>query len=284
VSDMYRFAVIGENISYSKSPEIFSAILEQLDLRGRCDILSIASEQLQAEIKRLQAEAYQGLSVTIPHKQAIMPFLDSIDRAAGIIGSVNSVKLSATVSEGHNTDWFGFVYAIKTMRILSAGTRAMVIGTGGAAAAIIYALNKSFGIKKIQVYGRSDEKLKRMQAHFGPLLGMELGRAWNPGGRFPMEEFDLIVNCTPVGGWHFEDQVPIPDWARLSKAGLYCDLNYNMDNRTVQKFISNGFAAIDGSGMLVAQAIRSFEIWTGRNVSFDPVYSKVFGAHGWGTS
>ncbi len=277
MSEMFRFAVIGQNITYSKSPDIFAAIFGLADVTGDCSIHSVSPSELKGEVALLQSKGFQGISITIPYKKAIIPLLTSIDPAATAIGSVNSVKLTGASAEGHNTDWFGFVYAIKSSRRLSASARALVIGTGGSAAAVIYALSKSFGMKKISIFGRSDDSVKLMKSHFEPLLGISLERAVGAGGRLPKVEFDLIVNCTPIGGWNLEGLNPIPAFVKLSKSGVYIDLNYNEGNRTVQRLKDEGLTAIDGSTMLVAQAVRSFEIWTGITVSFDPVYSAVFG-------
>ncbi len=89
--------------------------------------------------------------------------------------------------------------------------------------------------------------------------------------------WDIVVNCTPMGGWNHPTESPLPGWFDWSSSRLYYDLNYNGDNHLVAAARASGVETIDGSAMLVAQALQSFYIWTGRKLTFEPVYAEVFG-------
>lgn len=278
MKESHRFAVIGRDITYSKSPDIFSAIFKLVGVDGVCETISIEPEFLMPELARLISEAYQGLAVTVPYKRTIVPFLDSVDLTASKIGSVNSVHFVSAKSVGYNTDWYGFTFALGRLRQLDSNSRVLIIGYGGSAAAILYSLSTAVGVLQINITGRSHEALSRFKLHFENVFGARIVPIDSSQAVEETAEFDLIVNCTPLGGWHMPDADPIPAWARVSRRGVYFDLNYNANNKTVKRLGTEGLLSVDGSAMLVAQAIRSYEIWTGGSVPFEPVYREVFGA------
>jgi shikimate dehydrogenase len=272
-----HFALIGGEISYSRSPDIFRAVFEQLGCEGRFDLCATQSENLQAEIRRLVKSGVAGVSVTIPHKETIIRHLDSVDDLARTVGAVNSIAIRDGQLCGYNTDCYGAAFALRRAGFKGC-ERAVIIGSGGAARAVAQVLVVDFGVLDFVFCGRNAAKLADLKYHIG-YYGQDIviGAVTivDNIAQFATGE-SLVVNCTPLGGPLSPKSNPVPkslDWRQI---GFYFDLNYNADNRTVKAARDAGVRAIDGSSMLVAQALKSMELWTGTSVELEPVYTKVF--------
>jgi len=274
----YRFGLIGYRISYSKSPAIFKSIFARAEIDGSFESYDFPPEQLEQEFLRLKKSGISGLSVTIPYKVTVMDYLTTVDKAAGIVGAVNSIKLKDGKAYGYNTDACGFSLGLESHRDQVSGRSATILGCGGAAAAAVYSLYSDYEIRAFQVYGRNDKKLNAFihrlkkelaNSKFEALLLNSTDPTPNPTA--------MIVNCTPLGGGSLPRENPLPQALDWKETQVYYDLNYNIDNPAIAEARKKGVAAIDGRKMLVGQAVRSFKIWTGRDVDYEPVYEDVFG-------
>jgi shikimate dehydrogenase len=219
-----------------------------------------------------------GVSVTIPHKKRVIPLLDDISAVAEALEAVNSISVENGTLHGHNTDIYGFSLPLRPLAQKLKHGSALILGCGGSARAIIYSLYTDYEVSEFHVLGRSDEKLKRFRAILENTLRNSAIKiiTYNDWADHKREDFDIVVNCTPLGGWNHPNESPIPsdfDWGSVR---IYYDLNYNEGNKIVQQAIEGGVLAFDGSQMLVGQAVRSFDIWTGLTVDFDQVYEQVF--------
>jgi shikimate dehydrogenase len=185
------------------------------------------------------------------------------------------VKQSSLV--GHNTDGDGFAYSLQELAGVTSVKRALVIGNGGSARAVVYSLANSFGCREFVVFGRTAISLATFQNEFLTRITDANFRLCATDDGIPSgSPIDLVVNCTPLGGWHHPDADPIPRDLALSQSTVYVDLNYNDNNSVVSRARSAGAIALNGAPMLVAQAIKSFELWTGEKVAFEPIFSSVF--------
>ena len=274
-----RFALIGEDVGYSKSPAIFAAIFRQLGKEGEFDIAHVQSAQLQSSLKQLVLEGYRGFSVTIPHKQTILSSLDDVDPVAQRTEAVNCVVVDDHHLFGYNTDAYGFSYPLILDNRKSIGEHVLIAGCGGAARAVAHSLYADFGVRRMTILGRSPQRTEHcchgLESKYEKLnVSSRLMSDSAPAESF---EYDAVVNCTPLGGFTFPDRSPFGPCIPLNKNGMYFDLNYNVGNKLVCSARIQGAYALDGSRMLVAQAIRAFKIWTSVDVSFDSIYWAVFG-------
>lgn len=271
-----HFALIGEEIGYSRSPEIFAAIAGQLGREIKFDLHSVSSGQLRECLGQMIREGVIGFGVTIPHKQALISCLESVDDSARAIGALNSVTVAEGILRGYNTDYYGFSFALNRLGFKGCD-QAMILGSGGSARAIIYSLAQDFGVRRFEVFGRDRDKLIDLKRHFSQYVqAIDITTVAGLFRNVEDAQRTLLVNCTPLGGPRFADTSPLPTGFRWRSVELYFDLNYNADNSALASARQAGIRAADGSAMLVAQGAKSFELWTGMKVEFDPIYRQVF--------
>lgn len=279
MSKPYQFALLGHNIAYSRSPHIFRAIADHTGLIIDFDLIDIPTEKLGLSLDEIVARGINGFSVTIPHKETLMAKMAALSDAARKIGAVNSVKVEDGGLYGDNTDVYGFALPLKPHRRELEGSDAIVVGSGGAARAVIYSLITDFELGSITVFSRTPSRLASLVAdvtRFGGDTVLEARLLTE----FPVEFEEpagILVNCTPLGGFTPEGE-PIASFPfPVDAAHIYYDLNYNSDNLLIAQARRAGIAAIDGTTMLVGQAIRSFTSWTGHELELEPIYRAVFG-------
>lgn len=285
----YKCGLLGEKIDYSRSPEIFEHIFALENIEGDYRTVNCAHEELGACLKRLRDESFDGLSVTIPHKEAIIPFLDEIDDVAGSLGSVNSVLLRNGRARGFNTDTFGFAQPLLPDAVRLKGKTAFILGSGGAARSASYSLAVDFELAELVLAGRNPQRLNQTLTRLSLALPRTRIRSikWkdrdcpkfaeliSQGGA---EKVALIVNATPLGGPNQKIQSDDAMFAAIPHTTVYYDLNYNDDNGLVIAAQANGMRTLNGLPMLIHQALRSYYLWTGHHVSYADIYARM-GAH-----
>lgn len=265
-----QVGLIGRNISYSRSPDIFRVIGESIGQPVQCCVFDIEKESLAALIESLRASALVGCSVTIPYKTDIIRYLDTLDPSAASLQSVNSIQISQGSLTGHNTDHFGFDEMLASAKI-NPGTSALILGAGGASRAVIASLLDA-GLQ-VTICCRNETQYAESAVLFYEKMSRLSYRQWSE--KIESDEYQIVVNTTPLGGAN-DKSAPCPlQFAKSS--GQYFDLNYNADNGWLAAGSSAGWETYDGSRMLIWQAIRSFEIWTGRKVDSQVIYQQVFG-------
>jgi len=277
----YRFGLIGHQISYSRSRDVFRAIFSLMGKEGAFEVFDVTPDDFQERLVGLIKEGVQGLSVTIPYKHAIIEHLHDVDTIARALEAVNSVTIDSGRLCGFNTDCFGFSLPLrKSGERLKHGT-ALILGCGGAARAAVYSLYTDYEIKQFTVVGRTRLKLTVFRQSLKRQLPKVriISTVYKQTSRrdWGNESYSIIVNCTPLGGWNHPDEDPLPKGFHWQAGKVYYDINYNEGNKVVKSARNAGLVAIDGSTMLVGQAIRSFDIWTGETVPFEPIYERVFG-------
>ncbi len=275
----FHFGLLGGTIDYSKSPAIFEVIFAQSGIRGRFDLFPTMPPALPQRVKQIVDDGVTGLSVTIPFKSAIIPLLSELDQSAKMIGAVNSVHFNENGAIGYNTDGDGFSATLVPHAKKLAGTKALILGSGGASRSVMHTLYWTYGLREFAVMSQSvadPAGLCGSIADFAPEAKVTcLNRAdkhWPVIGKV-----SLIVNCTPLGGPLHPRQQAIPTGFPWPSDAIYYDLNYNDDNASVQAARKHASVVIDGRRMLIAQAVRSFKIWSGLEVDPKPIYEKIFG-------
>ena len=273
-----HFALVGENMQYSQSPRIFEAIFKHNHQAGRFDLHSVSRAQLGEGVDRLVSEGVGGFSVTIPHKQAVIEHLDDVDLVAQSLKAVNSVAVRDGHLFGYNTDCYGVTYALKRAAVSFAEGPALIYGGGGAARAVVYALCNDFGIREFTVRGRSKERLRAFALDMSEAMrSIRITTVADNDNRNDVATSPtIVINCTPLGGANHPETTPFAPGQDWSNVQCYFDLNYNDGNRAISLMRERLVPVVDGSVMLVAQALKSFEFWTGRRVDFEPIYQEVF--------
>jgi len=279
MTDQYHFGLVGHNVAYSKSSEIFQAIFDYLKIAGRFELFDIRPERFADDFQKLASSGVQGLSVTIPYKKEVIPYLNDLDPVAQALQAVNSIHLNGDRQCGFNTDCYGFSLPLRSHHEPLKKGSALILGCGGGARAVVYALYTDYEIKSCTVVGRDSERLRSFkQSLSGQLPNIEINTRRIGTGKPPgRDTWDIVVNCTPLGGFNHPDESPLPAWLDWSAMRIYYDLSYNPDNKLVAAAQEAEVVAIDGSAMLVGQALRSFYLWTGTKLPFEPIYKDVFG-------
>jgi shikimate dehydrogenase len=236
-----------------------NAAFAALGLDWRYDLFPVPPEQFESEVARLIDEGCRGFNVTIPHKQAAfrLPQVNEIAPAAETIGAVNTliVKPDGTL-KADNTDWRGFTADLHTHGVEIADRPCLVLGTGGGARAVVFAL-RQMGVKTITLVSPiENEQLEGPLMLEPKLIGFD---------EIKDVTYEVVVACTPVGMAPNVEESPWPDDTPISPDVVLYDLIYNPPvTRLMQQARDAGARAIGGLGMLVQQGAASFELWTGQ--------------------
>lgn len=275
----FRLGLTGYPLDHSLSPALHTRALEETGLRGEYRLYP-AVPGLTGEgslgdlIGRLKSGKLHGLNVTIPHKQTVIPMLDSLSPSAQAIGAVNTIYMENGYTVGENTDAGGFwVDLQRHMKpLISSPTEkppiVMVLGAGGAARAVLYALGQA-GWKVILAARRKEQALELAHQFSGTVEGIiPLPFRSQDLHSIEGQRLGMVVNTTPLGMFPDEEFCPWPEGIRLPERTLVYDLVYRpATTRLMQLARSQGLKAFNGLGMLVEQAALAFEIWTGESQS-----------------
>jgi shikimate dehydrogenase len=268
----FHFALTGFPLGHSLSPVIHNTALRACKLIGSYTLRPVSLEQassgLNDLIRELRDGSLDGLNVTIPYKQAIFRLCDQLTPAARSIGAANLIYRSDSDGSiwGDNSDAPGFLAALRPLenRWPSTLRRAVVLGAGGSARAVIYALASAGW--QVQVAARRLDQAVDLVGELGLSLP---GAALSTTGLTlqdyeGMRAADLIVNTTPLGMFPHSDGCPWPETVPLSSQPVYYDLVYNPRQTRLLKLASSaGAVTIGGITMLVEQAAIAFQRWTG---------------------
>ncbi|ARU63528.1 shikimate dehydrogenase [Tumebacillus avium] len=265
--------LFGYPVAHSKSPQMHNAAFAHLGLNFAYLAFAVEPERLQAAVEGIRALGLRGVNVTIPHKVAVLPFLDEISPEAELIGAVNTIVNDGGVLTGYNTDGIGYLSALQEETDIDIrGKRVLLLGAGGAARAVAaqMALN---GAERLVIAARQQEKAEelaaRLRAH-AAADGITLEAA--VAG---LDAYDLIINTTPVGMHPHPDAVPLPT-DRLQAGQLVSDLIYNPRlTRLLQEAKARGCVVSGGLGMFVHQGAHAFRLWTGVEAPVDVMRQTV---------
>lgn len=259
MSDFKKLAVIGYPIKQSLSPLIHNGWIKEHGLSGEYTAIEVAPEQLEEHVKYLiEQEGYTGFNVTIPHKEAVLDLCSEIDETVPHIGSVNTLIVQQNgMILGKNTDAFGFAENIKQKApdFNFAAGKAIVLGAGGAARAIIYAL-KSEGVNEIILCNRTAEKAENLAGFF------EVDFARWEDRHDILAGANMLVNTTSLG-MSGQPDLEI-DLKKLPETALVNDIVYKpLQTDLLQHAQAKGCKIVTGIGMLLHQARPAFEAWFG---------------------
>lgn len=262
--------LIGNPLKHTISPAFQQAAFDYYGLEAQYQAVELAASELPNFIKDLRAKDAYGVNVTIPYKETVIPFLDSMDSLSATVGAVNTIVSESGKLVGYNTDVQGFGRALlEEAGFDAAGKRVVLLGAGGAAKAVVVAL-LDMGVASLVVVNRHNERGETLIRRFENRAKATVVSAlpWDLSSLAEaLRECDMVVNATSLGLKTGES--PLPKGLIPSKALIY-DLIYNPPaTQLLVDAKECGSKTLNGLPMLVYQGAASFEIWTGKKAPVD---------------
>ena len=258
-------ALLGYPVEHSLSPAMHNAAFAHYGLDLRYVLLPVPPERFDEQVRLCVAEGYAGWNVTVPHKERMVAYLNEAAAEVTATGACNTVRVEDGRLSGFNTDVVGFMAGLDEAGGIEPGSRAVLLGAGGAARAVAVALARAG--HDVAVLARRPEQAESLAralrtssgkapAH-GGLARASLARA--------LDGAALLVNCTPTGTWPHEQETPLPEGVLLPERLLVYDLVYRpRPTRLLRDAAGTGCRTQDGLAMLVNQGAAAFELWTGK--------------------
>jgi shikimate dehydrogenase len=247
MADLY--GLIGKKLAHSQSKQFFTTFFDVNKINASYKLFELKTIH-ELPVLLQNNPDLKGLNVTIPYKQEVLPFLDEIDFDAKMIGAVNAIavvqKKGKIVLRGFNTDAFGFDKSLQKVIQVPNKKKALILGTGGAARAVRYLLRKNGIIfKSVGRTGLKSDELTYNE--ITPQL---------------IEEFEIIINTTPLGMFPHLDDAPKIPYQSIGKDHILMDLIYNpAETIFLKEGKQRGAVTINGQEMFVLQASKSWELW-----------------------
>ena len=252
------FCVIGDPISHSISPVIHKAAFTALGIHADYEAVHVTPQALASFVAEARREGRLGFNVTIPHKEAIIPFLDDLDSTARHIGAVNTVCREDDRLVGYNTDVYGAMSALRRAAFKGPG-RTLLLGAGGAARACLEALVR-LGVTECVLYDIDPDRSYALKSHFTdlyPNLIIQVVDSTEPLENI-LSSTILVVNATPVGMWPEVEKTPLTRLECLPSQAMVFDVVYiPLETRLLREAHAAGLRTVSGLDMLVEQALEA---------------------------
>ncbi|CAO0821951.1 Shikimate dehydrogenase (NADP(+)) [Desulfarculales bacterium] len=269
---MILLAVIGDQrVAKSLSPAMHNAALKARGLEGHYLALAVRPDDVGEAMRGLKALGFAGANVTVPHKQTVVPYLETLSDLARELGAVNTIVVQNGVLQGHNTDVGGFLEALNSAGCSPGGMKILVVGAGGAARAVVLALRLA-GAAWVQVASR---RLDQAQALCRKLGGQALGLEDLAGA---LAQAELVVNVSAASNPQESPELAalLAGLAPEPGCRLVADLNYDRPQNIWRDLADRGGGPFqDGRVMLAAQAALSFNMWIDQKASAQEFYTAL---------
>ncbi len=264
----FVLGLLGHPLGHSLSPPIHEAALQALRLPGLYLPFDLAQPSLEPFLAAADRLHLRGLNVTIPYKETVAGLVDELDGDAEALETVNTVVLHEGWAKGHNTDTFGFRMSLRSLGLRVGERRALVIGAGGAAKAVLYVLLREGAA--VSVANRTLSRAEALADEFDDaveILSPEEAPRKGP--------WDLLVNATPAGTVGSDAALPVSE-AVLDRTAFVYDLVYNPPETPLLAAAKRrGIRGSNGLEMLLQQAAKSFELWTGKAAPYETMKRAV---------
>ncbi|HUI91354.1 MAG TPA: shikimate dehydrogenase [Chitinivibrionales bacterium] len=260
--------LLGTPVAHSLSPVIHNHIFAALGLPLAYVPLAVRPHELHAAVLSLRAAGFAGANVTIPHKQAVVPYCDVVSPLSALTCTVNTLYFKDNVLHGTTTDWEGFERALKKAGIDAKKGNIVILGNGGTARTFAFALASQKIPSKLTLVGRDVKKISRLAEEVTVKTNFPVATALFSSGDLKrvMDDCSLCVNCTPVGMFPDSENSPL-EGDYLHKGMAVFDVIYNPAKTTLCKRAEKaGCVSQGGLSMLVHQALASCAYWIGRAV------------------
>ncbi len=253
--------LLGWPVEHSMSPAMHNAAFRETMLDYTYVPFAVKPDDLQQAVAAIRALNLAGANVTIPHKVAVMQYLDDIDEGARRIGAVNTIVNVQGRLIGYNTDGMGFIRSLKEQAVVITDAKVVLLGAGGAARAVVDAL-LSAKAEFVTIAARSGVKASDLASHYvkSSVSGMDwCSEEFNQ----KLADCNIIINATPLGMAPHSEEMPPVIWSSLAPNAVVCDLIYNpLTTRFLQQAKERGHKIVTGEGMLAGQGALAFQIWT----------------------
>ncbi len=267
------FAVIGDPIDHSLSPNIHSAAFRELNLDCSYIAYRIPRGELEEGVEGLKKIKINGFNVTIPHKVEMMKYVDKIDESCSVIGAVNTVSNKDGILKGYNTDMDGFLEPFKKKELPIADTKVLLLGAGGAARAIVAGFAKEKA-SSITIANRTLDNAIKL-AEFSEKIGLNANAIKIEDVKDSAKNYDIIVNATSVGLKN--EPSPISLEGINEKTIVYDIVYMPMNTDFIKKAKEENATIIFGYEMLLGQAVRAFEIWHDMEAPYNAMKKALLG-------
>jgi shikimate dehydrogenase len=259
--------IIGYPVAHSLSPEMHNAAFAELGMNWRYVPLLVAPDRLADALRGVLALGFRGVNVTVPHKVACIPYLDSVTEAVTIAGAVNTIRIDASQGklEGLNTDMSGFLADLAVNRIsVGEDSHVVILGAGGAARSIGAGLARS-GARIVFVNRTLERGLEIVEFLRSTWESCNVEAVGLDRLAEVSREATLIVNATSVGMFPYTDSSPWREGVPFPKQAVLYDTIYRpLQTKLMRDAERSGLRVIGGLGMLVYQGAAAFEMWTGK--------------------
>jgi len=271
--------LIGYPIKQSFSPFIHNVAAELTGTKIIYMPFEVHSSNLKNAVRGMVALGLKGFNVTVPHKVKVVDYVNKLSEEAAVIGSVNTVVNELGKLIGYNTDVNGILDSLIPYKSQISGNEVCVIGAGGSARAVIYSLIRYFKPQKIYLVNRTDQHAEALKQHFKSKMkfdGIVTKELQQPDLITVLKNCSLIVNSTPVGMYPTTDDSVLSSVDVFVKDQIVFDLVYNpVKTKFLQLAESKNAITINGLNMLVQQAAKSFNLWTGNEFPTEKVYKSL---------
>lgn len=264
-----RVFLLGYPVAHSLSPAMHNAAFRALGLDWQYELLETPREKISEALARLRADEWAGANVTVPHKEAVIQFLDDLGESARKIGAVNTIVKRDGKLIGENTDVYGFAEASRDARVDLHDARAVILGAGGGARAVAFALGEGCAASIVilnRTAPRAAMLADTLRQHF-PQLALAVN------AMDALDDADIIANATSVGMSPRSNESPMPHGWAFPRGAVAFDLVYRP---TQTQFLRDaeraGARTIGGLGMLVHQGAAAFKLWTGHDAPAEVMF------------
>jgi len=262
-----KFYLIGNPVAHSFSPTMQRLFFDYYKIDGEYHALCVQSHQLKSTLHRLKNEGAIGVNVTIPYKEAITPFLNTITDEALAIGCVNTIKFSNGSIEGYNTDYIGFK---KSLPLPVEKQQVVLIGAGGAARAILLSLGE-MKCRKVSIFNRTFARAELLVQDFQKRYPKTIFQAYpfDPGIAGEIKQAAMLINTSSVGMKSNDPAIALIDPNWLHENLFVYDVVYNpAETPLLQQAKARGLTYCNGLDMLIYQGLESLKIWLGAELPF----------------
>jgi shikimate dehydrogenase len=271
--------LIGHPIKHSYSPFIQNYAFELMGLDYIYLPFDVPAENIKTAVNGILALGLKGLNVTLPHKEKIIKYLDELSEEASIIGAVNTIVNDHGKLMGYNTDAYGILDTLLPYKNKISGTKVTIIGAGGSARAVIYTLLRHFKPEAVNIINRTHQRADTLVNDFSLKMRYD---AFHTFDLFPPDNVEilsnsrLIVNATTMGMFPDVDDSITDIEDSFNDEQIVFDLIYNPTKTSFLKMAEmQGAKVVGGLNMLISQAAKSFELWTGVEMPIDKITKKL---------
>lgn len=262
-----KAGIVGWPVTQSLSPVLHGYWLKQLGIEGEMLRVPARPEDFRDVIARLRAEGFAGVNVTVPHKEAAFALADRVDAAAKMAGAANLLVFHAGAIEGRNTDSYGLAESLRENIGALGGASVVLLGAGGAARGAVLAL-ENLGAGTIHILNRDAQRARNLATQLGPHVNARLVPGALADWKSVAANAALLVNSTSAG---MSGNPPLDlDLGILPPGAAVCDIVYKpLETQLLKDAKARGYKTIDGLGMLMHQAVPSFDAFFGKRPQVD---------------